>query len=750
MRLSLSSLRTRLLLLVVAAYIPAAVFTVWTIQRDRTEALDAVGARLRGLLAEASADNDAAITAGRRIIASWAEIPEIASGTQVQCERALARLSRYAPNMATPTRINAQGIVDCGGESSASIGQFVGENPLFTTVMASDSISLGPYLPGSARHPALLPLNLPLRNASGRASGVLSVGIRLDWLDRVARNVELPQGTLVTISDSTGLLIAHLPESPNIGQVRPGLNARFEEDRRKGMAAEGLTIRRTLDGVTRLIAHRQLQSAPGTFVRLGVAMPPSVAYAAPNARARARVALVIGTAFVALLLAWVGAQLLVLRDVDVILAATRKLGTGDLSARTGLDERSGEIGQIATSVDTMAAQLERRQERMRHAERLESLGRLAGGVAHDFNNMLTAIVGSADLALDALSPDHPAYHDLLSIKSSASRSSTLTRQLLDFSRRTPLSSAPQRLDVLVQEAVQLLGRVVPATVTLDVRTHSHRFVRVDAGRFEQALMNLAVNARDAMPNGGTLTIALDDYDVGETNPPDAPVPVGQWIRLRVTDTGSGMPPDVLRRVFEPFYTTKPVGEGTGLGLSMVYGTVQHHGGHVHVESVVGRGTCVTIWLPEAPPDVLDESIAAAPATCQSSGARVLVAEDQPEVRLLVQRVLSTAGFIVDVASTGSEALTRGLELGTSLQVLLTDYDMPELRGDAVALGLREQNPELPVVLMSGFTSEGWPTSLTESPYTSVVEKPFTAQCLLHAIDAACRALPVNSSHTHDV
>jgi two-component system, cell cycle sensor histidine kinase and response regulator CckA len=390
----------------------------------------------------------------------------------------------------------------------------------------------------------------------------------------------------------------------------------------------------------------------------------------------------------------------------------------------------------------MAAQLERRQERMRHAERLESLGRLAGGVAHDFNNMLTAIVGSADLALDALPPDHPAHDDLLSIKSSASRSSTLTRQLLDFSRRSPLSSTPKRLDVLVRESAQLLGRVAPATVSLDVQTHSERLVRVDAGRFEQALMNLAVNARDAMPNGGTIAIVLDDHDVAEAEATDAHVPAGQWVRLRVTDTGSGMAPDVLRRIFEPFYTTKQVGEGTGLGLSMVYGTVQHHGGHIHVESVVGRGTCFTIWLPEAQSDSAEEPTVEEPVGEPPRGARVLIAEDQPEVQLLLRRVLSKSGYIVDVASTGSDALARGLELGASLQVLITDYDMPGMRGDAVALALREQYPELPVVLMSGFTSEGWPASLAESPYTSVVEKPFTAQRLLHAIEIARSALPV--------
>jgi len=733
----MSSLRTRLLLLVAAAYLPAAVFTVWTIQRDRAEAFEAVGTRLRQLLSEANHDNDAAIAAGRRLVATWAEMPEIASGTSEQCERAFVRLLRFAPNVASPTRISAKGSIDCGGLTPGSVGQYVGDNALFANVMAGDTITLGPYLPSTAARPALLPLNMPLRNAAGSNTGVLSVGIRLDWLDRVARHAELPKGALVTIADSTGLLIAHIPPSPIVGSVRPRLNARFEEDRRHGVAAEGLLVRVTLDGTTRLVAHRQLRSAPGSFVRLAIAMPPSVAYAAPNARARARVVLLAVTALVALLLAWIGARVLVLRDVDAMLSATRRLGAGDLSARTGLDARSGEIGQLATSFDTMAAQLEKRQDRLRHAERLESLGRLSGGVAHDFNNMLTAIAGSADLALESLPPEHPAYHDLLSIKSSATRSSTLTRQLLDFSRRSPLLSAPQRIDELVQQAGALLERVVPASVSLQVQTDSQRLVRVDAGRVEQALVNLAVNARDAMPEGGTIRIMLDDHEVTTEESADAHVPPGPWVRLRVADTGTGMPPDVLRRIFEPFFTTKPVGEGTGLGLAMVYGTVQHHGGHIHVGSVVGRGTCVTIWLPPALPDIEASPRTVSPARQRGWSGRVLVAEDQPEVQLLLRRVLTSAGFSVDVASTGREALARGLELGASLRVLVTDYDMPEGRGDEVALTLRKAYPNLPVVLMSGFTSQGWPAGLAESPHTAIVEKPFAVQDLLHAIEAAC-------------
>jgi signal transduction histidine kinase/ActR/RegA family two-component response regulator len=730
-RLSPTSLRTRLLLLVAAAFVPAAILTARNIQADREEALADVRSRLARLLAQADADNDAAIQSGRRIVATWAEVPDVHSGTPAQCAAAFVRLARFAPAVASPTRINLDGLIDCGGRSPQSIGIRVSDNPLFRQVLAGDSAVLGPYLAADSSRAALVPINMPLRDASGRLTGMISVGIRLDWFERLSRNSDLPAGALVTVSDSTGLLLAHYPASPFVGKIRAGLAARFEADRRRGAQERGWIVRNTLDGVLRLVSHERLQSYPGSLVRVAVAMPPEVAFAEPNRRARTRVALLLGTALVALLIAWYGAQVVVLRDVDVILRATRRLGSGDLSARTGLDDRAGEIGQLAQSFDAMASQLEYRQERMRHAERLESLGTLAGGVAHDFNNMLTAIVGSADLALAQVPPGHPAHDDLLTIKSSASRSSTLTRQLLDFSRRGPLVTRPQRLDQLVQESAALLVRVVPATVSIDVHTRSQRFAQIDAGRIEQAIVNLAVNARDAMPQGGTITIALDDADVGEVA--GAPVPPGRWIRLRVSDTGAGIPPDVQRRIFEPFFTTKGAGEGTGLGLSMVYGTVQHHGGHVQVDSVVGRGTNVTIWLPETADEHVAPESAPQIATPVSAAVRVLVAEDQPEVRLLIKRVLERAGYTVLLAANGNEALHLAQSAPDSALVLVTDYDMPGLRGDELALALRAQWPALPVVLMSGFTSEGWPTELVSSPGVALVEKPFSPDSLLQAV-----------------
>ncbi len=443
-----------------------------------------------------------------------------------------------------------------------------------------------------------------------------------------------------------------------------------------------------------------------------------------------------------------------LRDVNAILNATRQLGAGDLTARTGVAREGSELAQLAASFDTMASQLEMRQDRMRHAERMESLGRLAGGVAHDFNNLLTAIVGSADLALEELAADHPARIDLATIKHSASRSSTLTRQLLDFSRRSPLVTVPLKLEAVVHDATALLKRVMPASVAVSVHTDSQRLVRVDAGRIEQALLNLAVNARDAMPAGGAIEISLTDFDVAPTASSNNQPPPGRWVRIMVRDSGTGMPPDVMRRVFEPFFTTKAAGAGTGLGLAMVYGTVQYHGGSIQIESEPAMGTTVTIWLPEATLSELAPDAAPALIPAPELTLKVLVAEDQPEVRVLLHRILTRAGYDVMLASDGREALLRAEELGDDLGLLITDYDMPHVRGDVLAMAVRATHPEVPVILMSGFTSEGWPEQLVMSAHTVIVEKPFSThvskRSMRHAVSPphADKRQAAASEHHH--
>jgi PAS domain S-box-containing protein len=377
---------------------------------------------------------------------------------------------------------------------------------------------------------------------------------------------------------------------------------------------------------------------------------------------------------------------------------------------------------ISTDITDRQRSAEERAEleaRLAQAQRLESVGQLAGGVAHDFNNLLSVILTCVGFALRELPGDHPVRGDVEEIGGAAERAAALTRQLLMFSRREVVT--PQVVDVgaLVSELESLLNRALPEWVALRISCGPDLVpVLIDPAQLEQVLVNLAVNARDAMPDGGTLSIAVAPVDGG--------------VRITVADDGLGMPPDVRERAFEPFFTTKEEGHGTGLGLASVHGAVTEAGGTVDISSEIGRGTVVTIFLPAAAHDPAraDEPPAAPPRAPAS--ASVMVVEDQDPVRRQACRILDDHGYAVRDAASGNEALERW----EPVDVLVTDVVMPGMSGQQLAERARERSPDLRVVFMSGHTDDMLVHDGARHGDIAFVQKPFTRASLLRAVEEA--------------
>jgi PAS domain S-box-containing protein len=350
------------------------------------------------------------------------------------------------------------------------------------------------------------------------------------------------------------------------------------------------------------------------------------------------------------------------------------------------------------------------EEQLRQAQKMDALGQFAGGIAHDFNNLLTGIGGYAELAASATARDTVVSRCLDGIKSAAEEAASLTSRLLAFSRRNVPERRPIDLNEIVREAASLLERLVRADIRVTLSlAHPLPAVAADLAQLKQVVLNLALNARDAMPDGGTLTI--------ETTLS------GENVVLRVRDDGIGMDAATRSRALEPFFTTKPEGEGTGLGLSLVYGVVDGLGGRLSIESAIGLGTIVEIALPAV--DVLPEELAAtddepAPA---SNAERVLVVEDRDVVRDLTRDVLEASGFEVVAVPGGREAL-EAVASSESFDLLLTDVVMPEMSGPELALQLRAQHPQLPVLYMSGYTDDVLSTHELSQEATAFLRKPF--------------------------
>ncbi|GIE30974.1 histidine kinase [Actinoplanes italicus] len=426
---------------------------------------------------------------------------------------------------------------------------------------------------------------------------------------------------------------------------------------------------------------------------------------------------------------------------QIVLDETRRVhrdGTPFLVSVTvsPIRDRHGRVVAAAATERDVTERKRREAEERRAAERsiraarLESLGHLAGGVAHDFNNLLAIILNYADFLADEVTGDAAA--DLSRIRDAAGRARSLTGQLLLFAKQEPTQVDVVDLNEVVTGSGELLARTIGAGIRLVCRPRQAAVpVRANRGRLDQILLNLVINARDAMPGGGVVMVETDCCDIRDE--PAVPLPPGRYARLIVSDTGTGMTAEVRDRLFEPFFTTKPADRGTGLGLSTVYGVVGDAGGHISVESVLGTGTTFRILLPYA---------AGAPESCRpdpepcarpgGAGQRVLVIEDEDYVRDLVVRILRENGY--DTVAAGEDAVT-GTDL-TGVALLITDVVLPGRSGPAVADRLVQRHPGLRVLFMSGY-SEAELRSRYDIPATTrMVQKPFTAVELLAAVGEA--------------
>jgi two-component system, cell cycle sensor histidine kinase and response regulator CckA len=370
------------------------------------------------------------------------------------------------------------------------------------------------------------------------------------------------------------------------------------------------------------------------------------------------------------------------------------------------------------------------QDELRQAQKMEAIGQLAGGVAHDFNNMLTAILGYAELLTEQIGPDKPIGGDLREIMAAAERAATLTRQLLAFSRKQVLALAPVDLSVVVSNLQPMLRRVISGPVRIETVLAEDLYpVLADTSQMEHLLVNLCVNARDAMPTGGTLTIATGNAIRDPDPVGDAGGQTKHFATLRVHDTGIGMTPEVQRRIFEPFFTTKERGHGTGLGLAAVYGAVRQLGGFIEVETELGRGSTFTIYLPKTAQPVSESSVAI--ATGQAVGHEtILLVEDESSVRAFAKIALQRFGYHIVEADSAETALRLLPHVEGTVHLLLSDIVLPGLDGRELALRVIRERPDTRVLFMSGYAAALIGSSGLLMPGVQLLEKPFTAQALL--------------------
>jgi two-component system cell cycle sensor histidine kinase/response regulator CckA len=390
---------------------------------------------------------------------------------------------------------------------------------------------------------------------------------------------------------------------------------------------------------------------------------------------------------------------------------------------------SAKVGErsFIISIERDITQHRQLEAQLRQSQRMEAVGRLAGGIAHDFNNLLTAISGFGQLTLEALPPEDPLRRNLEEIHRAADRAAGLTRQLLAFSRQQILKPRVLDLNGVVGETLEMLRRVIGEDIAIetDLAPDLGR-IRADPGSMVQVLMNLAVNARDAMPQGGRLRLRTANQTLTSQEGAGAfEVRAGEYVALEIADTGTGMTPEILMHIFDPFFTTKEVGKGTGLGLSTVYGIVKQSGGYIWAKSEPGLGARFHLYLPRVDEAVEKSGPAVDLAAPVARGEEtVLVVEDEAAVRALVRTILRSRGYQVLVAGNGREALERIADFEGTIDLLLTDVVMPEMSGRDLAELVVARHPEIQVLYMSGYTTDVISEGGLLEPGVNFLQKPF--------------------------
>ena len=570
---------------------------------------------------------------------------------------------------------------------------------------------------------------VPVKDRTGALIGVLCLDVLLEELTTALHTIKPTPGSVVTILDQDGRILVP-PTSGRfadpamrreitlqaVSEEQFPLLWKLHQNFRKGQD-QGVT----LDRATGPWSGRLRPFTPSEGIRweLILAQPNEDVLSAPNRRAL----LVGGLAILLMLgLAWQARRLArrFTGPLDELAAAAEALGRHEVPSLPPSDlVELHALGEALSSAHQALQEREALQDQLRQSQKLETVGTLAGGIAHDVNNQLTAILGQIGLSMEQLPEDHPAQRNLRAAEDATNRCAETTRALLSFSRPSQSDLVSLDLNAVMKEGIVLLSRVLDKRITLTTDfTEELPFVLGDQVQLEQILVNLVVNARDSLPAGGTIQVGTGRHEEG----------IAFWVR----DNGVGMTPEVQARIFEPFYTTKEMGKGTGLGLSMVMGLVQAHKGRIEVQSQWGLGSTFLVHLNRAQAPLPNATVPTAPVPRQLKGRKILVVEDEDSIRSLVHEALHIHGAEITLASNGVEGWEAFQE--APFDLVLSDQLMPQRTGLELLGLIRGIAPTLPVILASGRGLEGLESELRRDPNLTLLPKPFTLHRLFQAVE----------------
>ena len=720
-------LRTRLIALGLIATAPALIVILYTQSLERARARDQAALDIRQVTELAAAQQATMFDGVQRLLLTMAQLPDMLSDDPARCQALLPGVLRDHPGYINIWVNKIRNPSFCQAiPVDPAVFAATATRSWYQRAVETRTTTVGDFQNSPLTGMPDVVIAQPIISQTGAVEGFVAAAISLDPLNDIAARAQLPAGTILTLMDRQRRILARYPDGRKlIGQVLP------EADE------------------SALFASAHVQGRFDTGLDIGMEVERGAAMAQANSLLRRQAVLLVLLLAATIAASLIGGERFIRRPIAALAGVTRRLAAGDLSARARLRGSAPGVDELVIAVNAMATEMEMRsraearaqdelresEERLRHAQKLETVGQLAAGVAHNFNNLLTVIAGFTEL----LMARHPAgldRSDLEEIKKAAGRGAVLTRQLLAFSRRQ--DAAPTRLDLnqTIDELRDMLGRVIREDIALDIAlAPTPAFVLIDPHEIEQVVLNLVLNARDAMPTGGDIAIRISHVMLDPaTSPEGAPALNGWYVRVSVKDTGTGISPEVRAHLFEPFFTTKDAGKGTGMGLASVDAIVRQNRGAITVETAPRAGSTFSVYFPAVPADLVVEPHHPGPPAglAMTTGATILLVEDEDALRAVVARMLGQAGYRVLDARTPHEAQQLFTEHQDEITLLLTDVIMPEMHGPALAQRLVALRPELRVLFVSGYAGE-LPALDAPGGTSQFLAKPFSTATLLAAV-----------------
>jgi len=735
------SIRLMILVLVTVAVLPSLTALLYSGFEARDNALrDAEQGTLR--LVHSMTATQERITASTQVmLSSLALVPSVSKLDGPACNELFGEIIKLNPIYTNILMVDRNGDMIASAVPHPPVN--LADRKHFKDANLTRKFSTGEYIISRVTSEPAFPFSYPLLDEKGDMQAVLIAAIRLEHYSELFSDKSLPEGSFFGIADHVGRRLFRIP-IPSVEFDLGKTIAPAVWDLVKKGEKNGVMHKEGSDQVRQIMAFSRLDLGPDTpaYMYMFVGVPEKIVTMNASNIMFKNAILTGGSWLLALLLSWMIGRNLFYEKIKKLTDCAAQFGSGNFNMSTGVDHKAGELGRVAEAFDQMAGKVlqadmekDRLQQQLIQAQKLESVGRLAGGVAHDFNNMLMVIQGHAEMLLEETSPGDPDRASLEGIQTAAGKSADLTRQLLAFARKQTISPVVLDLNDTIAGMLKMLQRLIGENIRVVwVPGRIVWPIKIDPTQVDQLLVNLAVNARDAIDGVGTITIATANITVDAAYCADhlecAP---GDYVMISVSDDGGGMDKETQARLFEPFFTTKGLGKGTGLGLATVYGVVKQNQGFIGVYSEPGRGTCFKIYFSRHLGEESEENRERQPEITKGQGEVILLVEDEISILHMVQSMLERLGYQVIAAATPGEILQSIATTSCSIRLLITDVIMPEMNGRELAERITAMYPDVKCLFMSGYTSNviAHQGVLDEGVY--FIEKPFSSKSLAEKI-----------------